>query len=144
MNSTKLKKINTDISVIGGGAAGIRAAIEANEQGANVLIVVKGNFCETGSTFYLLSPGWGMQVSFGYVATDDSSNEHLKEILNAGIQNLLQLGLIVANAASIRKESRGSHYRSDFPYTDDDHFSRSILIRKEGTQIKYKWETLAC
>ena len=85
MNSTALKKINTDILVIGGGTAGIRAAIEADEQGANVLIVVKGNFCESGSTFYPLSPGWGMQASFGYADADDSCNEHLKEILNAGL-----------------------------------------------------------
>ncbi len=64
------------------------------------------------------------------------SEGRLSEVFE--IRNLLQLGQIVANAALIRKESRGSHYRSDFPYTDDDHFSRSIFIRKEGTQIKYK------
>lgn len=85
MDLTTLKRINTDVLVIGGGAAGIRAAIEADAQGANVSIVVKGNFCETGSTFYPLSPGWGMQASFGYADADDSRNEHLKEVLNAGL-----------------------------------------------------------
>jgi succinate dehydrogenase/fumarate reductase flavoprotein subunit len=85
MDFTTIKKINTDVLVIGGGAAGVRAAIEAGEQDANVLIVVKGSFCESSSTFYPLSQGWGMQASFGYADADDSSNEHLKEVLNAGL-----------------------------------------------------------
>lgn len=85
MNSIVIKRISTDILVIGGGVAAIRGAFEADEQDANVLLVVKGNFCESGSTFYPLSPGWGMQASFGYADQHDSCNEHLKEVLNAGL-----------------------------------------------------------
>ncbi|KPK90704.1 MAG: hypothetical protein AMJ94_08770, partial [Deltaproteobacteria bacterium SM23_61] len=32
----------TDVLVIGGGLAGMRAAIEAHDQGASVLLIIKG------------------------------------------------------------------------------------------------------
>jgi len=34
--------------------------------------------------------------------------------------------------ASTREESRGSHYRGDYPYRDDDDFRKHSLIRKGG------------
>ncbi len=38
------------------------------------------------------------------------------------LKNLHALGFLVARSALAREESRGSHYRSDFPYRDDDDF----------------------
>jgi len=38
------------------------------------------------------------------------------------LQNLHTLGTLIARCALAREESRGSHYRSDFPYRDDDKF----------------------
>jgi len=34
------------------------------------------------------------------------------------IQNLIDTGRMIAESALARKESRGSHYRRDFPNTD--------------------------
>jgi L-aspartate oxidase len=43
--------------------------------------------------------------------------------------NLQQAGWLVARAAVAREESRGAHYRSDFPHHDDAHFLRhSVLV----------------
>jgi succinate dehydrogenase/fumarate reductase flavoprotein subunit len=36
----------------------------------------------------------------------------------------------MARCALAREESRGSHYRSDFPYHDDDSFQKHSLIQR--------------
>ena len=53
--------IATDVLIIGAGGAGLRAAIEASDNGVNVLVVCKVKFSKTGSTFFPLVPGWGIQ-----------------------------------------------------------------------------------
>ena len=44
------------------------------------------------------------------------------------LRNLHTLGALVARCALAREESRGSHYRSDFPYRDDDKFQSHSKI----------------
>jgi L-aspartate oxidase len=46
------------------------------------------------------------------------------------LKNLHNLGSLIARSAFAREESRGSHYRSDFPYRDDDDFQKHSLISK--------------
>jgi L-aspartate oxidase len=45
-------------------------------------------------------------------------------------RNLHTLACLIARAALAREESRGSHYRSDFPYRDDDKFQKHSQISK--------------
>ncbi|HHW31394.1 MAG TPA: FAD-binding protein [Clostridiaceae bacterium] len=71
----------TDILIIGGGAAGIKAAIKAVESGAEVLIVSKFPFGRTGATFYPGTPGWGMNA---IIFEGDSADYYYEEILEAG------------------------------------------------------------
>ncbi len=42
------------------------------------------------------------------------------------LRNLLVVGRLIAQAALDRRESRGSHYRSDFPNTDEELAKRSF------------------
>ncbi len=46
------------------------------------------------------------------------------------LKNLHSLGSLIARSALAREESRGSHYRSDFPYRDDDEFQKHSQISK--------------
>jgi len=46
-------------------------------------------------------------------------------------QNMLTVSLLMARAAQERTESRGVHFRSDFPNADDEHFKKHIEIKKE-------------
>jgi len=45
------------------------------------------------------------------------------------LENLLLVGRLVTTAALARRESRGSHYRADFPETDDTAWRRSLVFR---------------
>ena len=45
-------------------------------------------------------------------------------------QNMLTASLLMAQAADQRKESRGVHYRSDFPKRDDKNFSKHIELMR--------------
>jgi L-aspartate oxidase len=41
-------------------------------------------------------------------------------------QNMLTVSLMMAKAAEARTESRGVHFRSDFPQTDDAKFKTHL------------------
>lgn len=52
------------------------------------------------------------------------------------LQNLHSLALLIARAALARTESRGSHYRSDYPYRDDEDFNKHSAVSK-GKDITF-------
>jgi len=56
------------------------------------------------------------------------------------LRNMLTMAEIIANGALNRKESRGGHYRKDYPKRDDENFLKHSFIHKtdEGMEIKYK------
>jgi len=46
-------------------------------------------------------------------------------------QNMLTVSLLMAQSAEKRRESRGVHYRRDFPETDDKNFKKHIEISRK-------------
>src|ERR1700676_3262152 len=46
------------------------------------------------------------------------------------LKNLHALGELIVRSALAREESRGSHYRGDFPYRDDEGFQKHSVIVK--------------
>jgi L-aspartate oxidase len=53
------------------------------------------------------------------------------------LRNMHALALVMAKSALARHESRGSHYRSDFPYRDDDDFAKHSIAQK-GKDIRFE------
>jgi len=45
-------------------------------------------------------------------------------------QNMLDIARLIADGALIRQESRGAHYRSDFPALDDENWHRHITFTR--------------
>jgi L-aspartate oxidase len=53
------------------------------------------------------------------------------------LRNMHALALLIAKSALARQESRGSHYRSDFPYRDDEGFGKHSVAQK-NKEIRFE------
>jgi L-aspartate oxidase len=45
--------------------------------------------------------------------------------------NILQTGLLIARSALAREESRGAHYRLDFPLKNDRKFAKHSVVKDD-------------
>ncbi len=65
-------------------------------------------------------------------------NTDLMEALE--LESLLNLGETILLSAAARKESRGAHFRNDFPERDDEGWLKHTLVRRteQGPVISYK------
>jgi len=66
--------------------------------------------------------------------TDTRFNYSLVRILE--IENMLDLAEIIAMGALMRRESRGAHWRLDYPQRDDEQFLKHSLFTKVEEYIK--------
>jgi succinate dehydrogenase/fumarate reductase flavoprotein subunit len=112
------EQLQTDVLVIGAGAAGCRAAIEAHDRGAEVVLMAKGRFMHTGSTFYPLT------IAVGYTCalpdSDASGPEaHYREIMDAGMGMVSPtLARILAEEAPARLTDLLDRYQMAFEEQD--------------------------
>jgi len=53
------------------------------------------------------------------------------------LRNLHALALLIARSGLAREESRGSHYRSDFPFRNDEDFGKHSAVQK-GRDVKFE------
>jgi succinate dehydrogenase/fumarate reductase flavoprotein subunit len=51
------------------------------------------------------------------------------------LQHMLLVSEMVCRAALMRTESRGSHYRADFPEEDDANWLKNIVIEKKNDRM---------
>jgi L-aspartate oxidase len=51
-------------------------------------------------------------------------------------RNTAESGLAIARSALARRESRGGHYRNDYPERDDEHFHKHSVLT--GSQIRFE------
>ena len=69
-------------------------------------------------------------------------NPSLSSLLELG--NMLDTAQVIAASALARQESRGAHYRTDFPERDDDNWLQHTLAARapEGPALAYKPVTI--
>lgn len=53
-----------------------------------------------------------------------------------GLQNMLILSEMVCRSALLRTESRGSHFRPEFPQEDNANWLKNIVIRQENDEMR--------
>ena len=73
---------------------------------------------------------------------DDSAKEYNTNFINVmEIDSLLRVGEIIIAGALNRKESRGAHYRTDYPNRDDVNFLRHTLayFKDDGGEPQFSW-----
>ncbi|MFH1604800.1 MAG: FAD-binding protein [Pseudomonadota bacterium] len=55
------------------------------------------------------------------------------------LSSLIEVGRLMLGSALLREESRGSHYRSDFPNRDDRRWRHCIALRQEDGEMKQRF-----
>ena len=68
------------------------------------------------------------------IAGDKVSNMPWNDWLN--LRNLLDVSELVGSAALERKESRGAHYRSDFPEKNNRDYLKNFFIKRTDGEMK--------
>src|SRR5215204_7216661 len=77
---TKIERHSYDVVVIGAGGAGLRAAIEAREQGLRTAIVCKSLF---GKAHTVMAEG-GIAAAMGNVNPNDNWQVHFRDTMRGG------------------------------------------------------------
>jgi succinate dehydrogenase/fumarate reductase flavoprotein subunit len=74
-----------------------------------------------------------------------ASDLSLGDLPTTEFRHLAITSLMVATAASLRCESRGAHFRLDYPKRDDRRFYGTIIMEKGETphQVKTTWQPLS-
>jgi len=66
-----------------------------------------------------------------------------KEILEKmEVENALLVGEMIVRSALMREESRGAHFRKDFPKTDDAHWKGNIFLKKSRESMRLEFRPL--
>ena len=72
--------------------------------------------------------------------TDGSSYGNQATTFTRHLWNMLELARVITIGALMRNESRGAHYKPDFPERDDENFLKTTKAAwtPEGPQISYE------
>lgn len=81
-----------------------------------------------------------LRERFKYISLRDSSLIFNQELLNAfELYHMFNLAEVIAQSALMRTESRGAHYRVDFPSRDDEAWLKHTFAFKRGEEIVFKY-----
>jgi succinate dehydrogenase / fumarate reductase flavoprotein subunit len=78
-----------------------------------------------------------LQERYQHIALDDKGKKYNTEVLEAWeLGALLDVAEVTAVAALNRTESRGGHYREDYPSRDDEHWLKHSLAWRKDSQVE--------
>ena len=81
-----------------------------------------------------------LQEQFKNVIIDDKSQVFNLDLIEAfEVGNLLSFSEVIVEGAIARKESRGAHYRSDYPKRDDENWLKHTLAWQTDKGIKLEF-----
>jgi succinate dehydrogenase / fumarate reductase flavoprotein subunit len=70
-----------------------------------------------------------------------ASERYNTDLIDAlDIVDMLDICEMTAQASLLRCESRGPHFREDFPYTDNENWLKLIVLRREDGEVRTRME----
>jgi succinate dehydrogenase/fumarate reductase flavoprotein subunit len=70
--------------------------------------------------------------------------ENPKEVLEKlEVENALEVGEMILRSGLFRKETRGSHFRKDYPKTDDVNWKGSVFLKKSDAGMKLEYRPVS-
>ena len=76
-----------------------------------------------------------MQKELENLDVGDNSQYNTDLVTALEVINMIEICILSVKSAILRRESRGAHYRSDFPETNDE-WKRSIVVNKEKIEFE--------
>jgi fumarate reductase (CoM/CoB) subunit A len=120
-----------DVLVVGSGGAGLRAAVEAAEGGAKVIVATKGVPGACGTTYTAASDWMAFGAAFGHADEEDSPREHWIDIMvKGGLLCTPELARAIAEDAPARFQEL-EDWGADFDKTEDGRF---VQILSDGAR----------
>ncbi len=134
------KPVKEEIEKLVKGAGKVRAAeIRRNLQ--ENMQKYCGLFRDQGGLETLLSNVKDLQRQYEGVAVDDKSLYYNTELIETiEVSHLLEFSEVIVVGALARTESRGAHFRTDFPRRDDENWMKHTLAYKtdDGVRLDFK------
>ena len=82
-----------------------------------------------------------LRARYEHISIQDQGQRFNTDLLEAvELGFLLDLAEVLAYTALERKESRGGHFREDYPNRDDEKFMLHSMAYKNGDKIKLGWK----
>jgi succinate dehydrogenase / fumarate reductase flavoprotein subunit len=70
-----------------------------------------------------------------------SSSRYNTDLVDAlDVEDMIDVCEMTARASLLREESRGPHFREDFPFTDNENWLKHIVVAFRNGQIETRFE----
>ena len=102
---------------------------------------VKTDFSTDISTLDILCLNRIMQEALSVVRNEETLQKGLREIKEMS-GSLALLGRAIIESAIARRESRGAHYREDYPLLNDRDYLKTTVARFDGDNIRILFENV--
>ncbi len=149
--NTKLKEGNFSSKSLAKAEEKLASLFESKDKEENAFKIFKelgnalwngvGVFREEKSMKEALEKVMELKDKARYLTIKDKSDSYNTELLfSLKLLNALDVAPSIIIPAIERKESRGSHYRLDYPKRDDENFLKHSLITLENGEYKLSWK----
>lgn len=129
-----------DIAIIMNRTGGEQVAALRNEL-ASAMTMHVAVFRDKGRMDKVLNKIKELKELYKNVNLEDKGNIFNTELISIfELSHLLTIAECIVIAAINREESRGAHYRLDFPTRDDKNWLKHVLLFKDGGGIKFGYK----